>query len=396
MRRWLGWFALAVIIGMQAGTVFKPLGTVGETRVADWVDLLTPFAILGCAAMVLVRAGRIPRPVGAVRRRRDHASPSATACTWPRTRSATWPTRWWPRPPIVHLWDEVVSHYIWYTGLFLVMAAMAWALRDQEFRVGGVDVVVALLVAVTLVNTYIEGGVPWLGLAFLGVGRRLRAPVAAGGGVPAAARRGRGRAACCSSGGASTGSPPTARCSRSSASSAGSEAAMHAADLREHLLREGISRRVVDVMMSVPRDRFVPPGLALPGVGGPRDVDRPRPDDLPADGGRADDRGRCRRARATTSSTSARAAATRRRCSPRAVRGCTRSSGCPTLADRARATLAELGYDVDVTCGDGSAGLPGQAPFDAIVVAAATPTVPPALRRAAARARCRGVGAGGW
>ena len=56
MRRWLGWFALAVIVGMQAGTVFKPLGTVGETRVADWVDLLTPFAILGCAAMVLVRA----------------------------------------------------------------------------------------------------------------------------------------------------------------------------------------------------------------------------------------------------------------------------------------------------------------------------------------------------
>jgi len=29
MRRWLGWFALAVIVGMQAGTVFKPLGTVG-------------------------------------------------------------------------------------------------------------------------------------------------------------------------------------------------------------------------------------------------------------------------------------------------------------------------------------------------------------------------------
>jgi protein-L-isoaspartate(D-aspartate) O-methyltransferase len=49
------------------------------------------------------------------------------------------------------------------------------------------------------------------------------------------------------------------------------------------------------------------------------------------------------------------------------------------LADRARATLAGLGYDVDVRCGDGTAGLPEEAPFDAIVVAAATPTVPPAL-----------------
>ena len=37
---------------------------------------------------------------------------------------------------------------------------------------------------------------------------------------------------------------------------------MRAADLREHLLREGISRRVVDVLMSVPRDLFVPPGMA--------------------------------------------------------------------------------------------------------------------------------------
>ena len=33
-----------------------------------------------------------------------------------------------------------------------------------------VDVVVALLVAVTLVNNYIEGGTPWLGLVFLAVG----------------------------------------------------------------------------------------------------------------------------------------------------------------------------------------------------------------------------------
>ncbi len=49
------------------------------------------------------------------------------------------------------------------------------------------------------------------------------------------------------------------------------------------------------------------------------------------------------------------------------------------LADRARSTLADLGYDVAVTCGDGSAGRPDEAPFDAIVVAAATPTVPPAL-----------------
>jgi hypothetical protein len=169
MRRWLGWFALAVIIGMQAGTVFKPLGTIGETRVADWVDLLTPFAILGCAAMVLVRAGASRGQwalfgVGGITFTLGHGLHLAANSISNVADVVV------AKASIVHLWDEVVSHYFWYVGLFLVMAAMAWALRPQEFRVGAVDVVVALLVAITLVNNYIEGGTPWLGLAFLTVG----------------------------------------------------------------------------------------------------------------------------------------------------------------------------------------------------------------------------------
>ena len=54
--RWLSWFAVAVIVGMQAGTIFKPLGSIGDTRLADWIDLATPFAVLGCAVMALHRA----------------------------------------------------------------------------------------------------------------------------------------------------------------------------------------------------------------------------------------------------------------------------------------------------------------------------------------------------
>ncbi|MHB0980898.1 MAG: protein-L-isoaspartate(D-aspartate) O-methyltransferase [Thermoleophilia bacterium] len=50
------------------------------------------------------------------------------------------------------------------------------------------------------------------------------------------------------------------------------------------------------------------------------------------------------------------------------------------LAGRARALLAELGYSsVHVVVGDGSLGLPQQAPFDAIVVTAGAPYVPGAL-----------------
>jgi protein-L-isoaspartate(D-aspartate) O-methyltransferase len=53
----------------------------------------------------------------------------------------------------------------------------------------------------------------------------------------------------------------------------------------------------------------------------------------------------------------------------------------PSLARAAARRLAALGYaDVHVVTADGTAGLPRHAPYDAIVVAAATSAVPPALR----------------
>jgi protein-L-isoaspartate(D-aspartate) O-methyltransferase len=52
----------------------------------------------------------------------------------------------------------------------------------------------------------------------------------------------------------------------------------------------------------------------------------------------------------------------------------------PELAERARARLAEAGYDaVEVSVGDGSLGLPEHGPYDAIVVAAAAPAMPESL-----------------
>ena len=52
----------------------------------------------------------------------------------------------------------------------------------------------------------------------------------------------------------------------------------------------------------------------------------------------------------------------------------------PRLAERARATLEELGLDnVWVRVGNGTLGWPDQAPFDRILVAAGGPSVPPPL-----------------
>jgi protein-L-isoaspartate(D-aspartate) O-methyltransferase len=53
----------------------------------------------------------------------------------------------------------------------------------------------------------------------------------------------------------------------------------------------------------------------------------------------------------------------------------------PDLAERATAILSELGSEnVHVVVGDGTLGLPEHGPYDAIIVTAAAPSVPPALR----------------
>jgi protein-L-isoaspartate(D-aspartate) O-methyltransferase len=49
----------------------------------------------------------------------------------------------------------------------------------------------------------------------------------------------------------------------------------------------------------------------------------------------------------------------------------------PDMTDAARAALAKVGIEnVTLLVGDGTLGLPNRAPFDAIVVTAAFPTVP--------------------
>lgn len=58
----------------------------------------------------------------------------------------------------------------------------------------------------------------------------------------------------------------------------------------------------------------------------------------------------------------------------------------PDLRDAARANLAAVGLGrVRLVCGDGTRGLPEHAPFDAIVLAAAFPVVPPPLAEQLAR-----------
>lgn len=155
--------------------------------------------------------------------------------------------------------------------------------------------------------------------------------------------------------------------------------------LREQMVAEQIEARgirdarVAAAMREVPRHRFVPESMvpaayddsALP-IGGGQTISQPYMVALMTEALRLD--GDKRLLEVGTGS-GYQAAVASRLC--REVWSVER---VPELAGTARSVLAELDmHNVHVVVGDGSRGLPERAPFDAIVVTAATERVPPAL-----------------
>jgi hypothetical protein len=151
--RWLGWFAVAVVVGHHLGTLLKPLGDAGRgTEWADWADLLTPYAVLGTvlAALLAARADRttwLLAAVGTVVYTQGHGIHLA-ANSIGNARGNGQP---------VHLWDEVVGHYLWYGGLFLLVAALVRGLRGVEVA-GPWRWPLAVLFGVTGATNGVEGG----------------------------------------------------------------------------------------------------------------------------------------------------------------------------------------------------------------------------------------------
>ena len=172
--RWLAGFAVAVIVGHHVGTIAKPLGTVGATEWADWVDLLTPYAVVGTALLVLLRSGAdratwLLAAVGTVVYVQGHGLHLA-ANSIGNARGDAAP---------VHLWDEVIGHYVWYGGLYLLLWALGRALPVVPR--GPWAWPLAALLGLTLATNGIEGGTPLLtlavSLALAGWGLRRRDPL---------------------------------------------------------------------------------------------------------------------------------------------------------------------------------------------------------------------------
>lgn len=157
-------------------------------------------------------------------------------------------------------------------------------------------------------------------------------------------------------------------------------AAAERAGMVERLRRGGTTDpRVLEAMATVPRERFAPPDHAaeayqehpLP-LGAGQTISVPQIVAIMAAALELDTDDQVLEVGAGTGY----AAAVLSRCAGRVIT-IERHRG---LADRARAVLADLGYDnVEVRHGDGSLGAPDRAPFDAISVAAMADDLPPAL-----------------
>ncbi|XRQ13819.1 hypothetical protein ACN3XK_23915 [Actinomadura welshii] len=159
-RRWLAACALLYGLTHHIGFGLAWLGTVGDTRWADWADVLTPYAVLLTAAAALhagqadVRGWAVYL-VGAITYVEGHGIHLAANSVGNDT----------PGIAVVHLWDEVVGHYVWYAGLALVFAALARTFAHRPAPPPYLSLLLALGVAVTWTTNSVEGGTAVMGIA---------------------------------------------------------------------------------------------------------------------------------------------------------------------------------------------------------------------------------------
>lgn len=163
-NRWLVIAAGVYSVLHHQGTLLAGAGeTVDRTRWADWLDLATPYLVLIPVALALraLAADRIAWGcylVGALTYAEGHGIHlSANSISNVQPAGEPW-------PPIVHLWDEVVGHYLWSTGVLLVVLAVARAARDRP-QPPALAYLLALPVGYTWFTNAVEGGTAPLGIA---------------------------------------------------------------------------------------------------------------------------------------------------------------------------------------------------------------------------------------
>ncbi|GAA4226632.1 hypothetical protein GCM10022254_12230 [Actinomadura meridiana] len=156
---WLTACVVLYVLTHHVGFGLAGLGTVDRTRWADWVDILTPYAVLLTTAAALHAGGAGRRTwalylIGAITYVEGHGIHLAANSVGNDAPGH-----------VAHLWDEVVGHYFWYAGTALVAAALVAALAHLPAPPLRLALIPALGVAFTWTSNSLEGGTPIMGLA---------------------------------------------------------------------------------------------------------------------------------------------------------------------------------------------------------------------------------------
>lgn len=125
--RWGATWAVAYSLLHHLGALPGGLGGAPKsTRWVDWLDLGVPYLVVGCALAALAAAGTDRRGwwialLGAGAYVQGHGIHLA-ANSIGNVRGDAAP---------VHLWDEVIGHWLWYAGVALLVVALARAVESE-------------------------------------------------------------------------------------------------------------------------------------------------------------------------------------------------------------------------------------------------------------------------
>lgn len=153
----------ALLAFAGAVLVFHHLPSLAGDAAGDWIDLVTPFAVIGASTLLIGR--RVPplalvvAVVAAVTYVDGHGIHLAANSIGHEDLAGD-------AKDVTHFWDEEWGHFEWHLGLFALIGAFCLAERGHPVQV---DRWAAVLAAVALGWTFftstVEGGTWWLELA---------------------------------------------------------------------------------------------------------------------------------------------------------------------------------------------------------------------------------------
>jgi hypothetical protein len=153
----------ALVVFALAFAVFHHVPSFAGDTAGDWVDLFTPFAVVGAAALVLGRGvpplALVVAIVGTILYVDGHGIHLAANSIGHENLTGD-------AKDVTHFWDEVWGHIEWHLGLFVLIGSFCLAERVRPVQIGrGHAVLAALLLGWTFFTSTVEGGTWWLELA---------------------------------------------------------------------------------------------------------------------------------------------------------------------------------------------------------------------------------------